>query len=214
MPSEEKKWQRRSDERPQELAEAAFAMFAERGFAATRLEDVAKSAGVSKATIYRYFDNKEQLFEAVVRQKVSPQFAQMSAFVEAFEGTTTDLLKTFFSLLRGALDGPFPSMVKLIISESENFPALSRLWSELAVKRMFKLVAQILKRGVDRGEFRELDPQVITPLIMAPVLLLGVWKRAMAPYTDLRLDPVATLEAHVQILIRGLAADPPQGEKP
>src|SRR5690606_20814555 len=115
---------------------------------------------------------------------------------------------------RNGLDGPFPSILKLIISESENFPALARLWSEIAIKRMFALVEQVLRRGVDRGEFRELNPQVVTPLIMAPVLLLGVWKKVLAPHTDLRLDAVAILEQHVQILIRGLAADPATGEKP
>ncbi len=205
---QDKKWERRSEARPTELIEAALRLFAEQGFAATRLEDVASRAGVSKATIYRYFDNKEALFEAVVRHAVAPRFAQAELLLEAFEGSTADLLRTFFKVVKEALDGPFPPMAKLIITESGNFPELAKLWADLAMKRVLTLVASIVKRGVEHGEFRPVQPETIAPLVMAPVVLLGIWKQAFSPHTDWHLDMDELLDMHISLLVRGLEATP------
>lgn len=205
--TEEKKWQRRRDARPAELIDAAFELFSEQGFAKTRLEDVAKRAGVSKATIYRYFDNKEALFGAMVQAIVTPRFHQAELLVDAFEGTSEDLFKTFFRLVKGALDGPFPPMIKLVISESGNFPELGELWVEMVVRRIFGIISRIIERGITRGEFREVEPSVITPLVGAPVLMLAVMRQTFAPGA-LPVDPDRVLEAHLDLLLRALRLDP------
>jgi AcrR family transcriptional regulator len=159
MPGERsKRWERRADERPAELTAAALRLFSERGFAATRLEDVAAAAGVSKATVYLYFDNKERLFEAVVRAAVTPSLEHAAALVDAFDGPTPSLVRTLVALFEGALDGPFPAIAKLIIAESGNFPELAQLWVDLALGRALALVQKVIQRGVDRGEFRQVDP--------------------------------------------------------
>jgi len=204
-----KRWERRSDARPAELVAAALRLFAERGFAATRLEDVAASAGVSKGTVYLYFESKERLFEAVVHGAVTPKLDQAGQLVASFEGSTAALLETLFALLARALDGPVPSVIKLIVAESTNFPELARLWSDLVVQRAFALMGQVVQRGIDRGEFRAVDPSVAAPLLLAPVLVLALWQRTLAPHTQLSLEPRALLAAHLDTQLRGLAAPAP-----
>jgi len=199
----EKRWRRRSDARPGELTAAAFALFAEQGFAATRLEDVAARAGVSKATIYRYFDSKEALFEAVVKEATAPRFAEAELLVEAFQGTTPDLLRTFFQVARGALSGPLPALLKMIVSESATFPKLASLWADLGVSRMLELVRRIVARGIARGEFRQVDLEAVAPVIMAPVFLLGISKQTFSN-TSVQFNPDQVLAQHADVLLRGL----------
>jgi AcrR family transcriptional regulator len=204
-----KRWERRSETRPAELIEAALRCFSERGFAATRLDDVAARAGVSKATVYLYFDNKEKLFEAVVRAAVASSLDQAHELVDKFEGSTPDLVRSLLAVFETALDGPFPAMAKLVISESGNFPELARLWVSLVLRRGFSLVERIVQRGVERGEFRAVAPAVAAPLVMAPVILLGIWKQSFGQHTDMQLDRHAIFMEHVETILRGLAATAP-----
>lgn len=205
--AEIKKWRRRSQDRPAELAAAAFQLFSEQGFAATRLEDVARQAGVSKATIYRYFENKEALFAAVIESAVAPRFSEAELLLTAFEGSSEDLLRTFFKVLEKGLHGPFPAMLRLVVSEAGNFPQLAQMWADLVVKRIFSLVANIIERGMARGEFRTVDAQSFVPLFGAPFFMLGLMKHAFAQ-TDFRLSEQEVLAAHIEMLLRGLRPDP------
>lgn len=204
-----KKWERRSDTRPAELIAAALRLFAERGFAATRLDDVAAAAGVSKATVYLYFDNKERLFEAVVRAAITPSLEHAAHLVDVFDGPTPNLLRTLLGLFEAALDGPFPSIAKLIIAESGNFPELAKLWHDLALSRALGLLRKVIERGIARGEFRRVDPAVYAPLIAAPVVLLGIWQQAFAQHAETALDRHAVLAAHLENILRGLAPPVP-----
>src|SRR5262249_47520630 len=161
-----KKWERRSDARPKELISAAIELFAELGFAGTRLEDVAAKAGVSKATVYLYFKNKEDLFEAVVREAVMPTLKQAEEMLDAYPGPTVDLLRTFVALFERKLDGPLPALVKLIVAESGNFPKLAQLWVDLVPRRGLALMKRILQRGIERKELRPFNPEHVAPLIV------------------------------------------------
>ena len=87
------RWERRKDARPQELLAAALDLFVEKGYAATRLEDVARRAGVSKGTLYLYFENKEELVQAVVRDTIAPAIGVGQAIIAGFEGHSEDLLR-------------------------------------------------------------------------------------------------------------------------
>jgi len=203
-----KRWERRKDARPAEIVAAALQLFSNRGFAATRLDDVATVAGVSKGTVYLYFDSKEQLFEAVVREAIAPNLDRAEALVDAFEGPTPELLGALFELIGGVLDSPLTGVMKLIISESGNFPQLARLYADLVVRRAFGMLGRILERGVARGEFRPVDLETMVPLVVAPVILLGLWKHSFGAHTDLVLDRRAVLATHRDNLLRALAADP------
>ena len=203
----QKRWERRKEARPAEIVAAALQLFSDRGFAATRLEDVATVAGVSKGTVYLYFESKEQLFEAVVREAVTPNIARAEALVDAFEGPTPDLLRALFAFLAEVLETPITGVMKLIVSESGNFPQLARMYAYLVLRRAFALMRRILERGVTRGEFRPLDVEATIPLVISPIVLLGVWKHSFGLHTDLALDRRRVLEAHCEILLRGLAPE-------
>lgn len=192
-------------DRPSQITEAALRMFAERGFAGTRLEDVALEAGISKAALYLYFDSKERLFEAVIRQAIAPKLEQAITMIDAFEGSTASLVKMLLAVFEKAIDSPVPIVAKLIVAESGNFPELARLWVDLAARRVLSLVERLVQRGIDRGELRPVDVSTVAPLVIAPVFLLGMWRQAFAPHTNFRMDPAPVLAAHAQILLEGLA---------
>jgi len=203
-----KRWERRKEARPAEIVAAALQLFADRGFAATRLEDVATIAGVSKGTVYLYFESKEQLFEAVVREAIAPNIDRAEALVDTFEGPTAELIRALFEFMAGVLETPLTGVMKLLVAESGNFPQLARLYADLVLRRVFGLLRRILERGVARGELRPLDLDTAVPLVIAPVLLLGLWKHSFGAHTDLALDRRAVLQAHAENLLRALAADP------
>lgn len=199
------KWTRRSAERPAELIAAGLACFSQRGFAATRLEDVAAAAGVSKATVYLYFDSKEGLFEAIARATIAPRLAEAQVLVESFDGTTPELVRALLALFEAALEGPFPAIAKLVIAECGNFPELARLWAGLAIGPGIALLQRIVARGVARREFRPVSPAAAAPLILAPVVLLGLWKESIGRHSDVVFDRRAILTEHAETLLRGLA---------
>lgn len=203
-----KKWERRSDARPGELVRAAAELFSERGFAATRLEDVAARAGVSKGTVYLYFDSKELLFEAVVREAITPNLDRAEALLRSYDGTTPSLVRMLVPMFEAMLDGSIPAVLKILVSESGNFPQLARLYADLVIKRGLAFMTQIVERGVARGEFRPVEARDVAPLIVAPAMLLGLFRVSFAPHVDFALDRRGILEAHVETLLRGLAADP------
>jgi len=206
--SSPRRWERRKEARPAEIVAAALQLFADRGFAATRLDDVATVAGVSKGTVYLYFESKEQLFEAVVREAIAPNIARAEALVDAFGGPTPDLLRALFGFVAEVLETPITGVIKLIVAEAGNFPQLARMYADLVLRRVFALLRRILERGVARGEFRPMDLDATVPLVAAPVLLLGVWKHSFGAHTQLTLDRHRVLEAHCENLLRGLAAEP------
>jgi AcrR family transcriptional regulator len=203
-----KRWARRKDDRPRELVAAALQLFAERGFAATRLDDVAAAAGVSKGTVYLYFETKERLFEAVVREAVLPNLDRAEAMLGAYQGTTPDLIRGLVGLFRPLLETPVTGVIKLIFAESGNFPQLARLYADLVVRRGLGMLRSVIERGVTRGEFRPVDPAATAPLLIAPFILLAVWKHSFGAHTDLSLDPGAVLDAHLETVLRGLSAGP------
>jgi len=200
---------RRKEARPAEIIDAALHQFAERGFAATKLEDVAAAAGIGKGTIYLYFPTKEDLFRAVVRQTVLPnlQAAVTTAADPAL--SAADILRQFAERFLVMLDSDLTAIPKLVVAESGNFPAIAKFYAEEVAYQGMALIRSVLARGVARGEFRPLDLDATLPLFSAPFLLLALWKHSLGRHTDIQFDPRAVVAAHLDILLRGLAADPP-----
>ncbi|HZZ36431.1 MAG TPA: helix-turn-helix domain-containing protein, partial [Caulobacteraceae bacterium] len=125
LPSGSPRWRRRKDERPSEIVAAALAVFAEKGFAAARLDDIAARAGVSKGALYLYFETKEELFRAVVSDTVAPNIDTLAGLVEAYEGDFASLARAAFATLTNVADQtPLGGVVKMVIGESRNFPEL------------------------------------------------------------------------------------------
>jgi AcrR family transcriptional regulator len=201
-----KRWERRSEARPAEIVAAATSLFTERGFGATRMDDVAARAGVTKGTVYLYFQDKGQLFEAVVRQKLAPNLERARMMVEAYDGSTPTLIRMLAKLLEGLVESEYSAIAKMIIAESGAFPELPKLYAEVVLERGFNMMASIIQRGIDRGEFRPVDPTTVVPLVVAPFILLAVWKHSLGDHTDVMPPPSRVLDEHVEMLLRALKA--------
>jgi AcrR family transcriptional regulator len=198
---------RRKEARPEEILAAALESFAAKGFAATRIEDVAARAGISKGTLYLYFDGKEELFKAVVRQALLPNLARVEALAATFEGPSAQLLERLLATIAGIIDSRVGAIPKLVIAEAGNFPDLARFYLDEVVRRGLGLIATILRRGIGRGEFREVDVDHAVFCVIAPMLIAALWKSSLEPHDAAGpLDVQALVRAHLDLLLRGLKA--------
>jgi AcrR family transcriptional regulator len=207
----EPRWERRKEDRPSELAAAALDLFVEKGFAATRLDDVATRAGVSKGTLYLYFDSKDDLFKAVIESAVIPAVAQGEQIVEQFEGTSSDLLRRlvlgWWQLFGSTQVGGIP---KLMISEARNFPELAQYYHDNVIVRGKRLFTKTLERGIASGEFRPIDVEYAVHVLIAPLLLKALWRHSFAACGcgPRELDPDRYFNTSVDIILNGLRATP------
>ena len=198
---------RRKEARPGELLEAALALFVEKGFAATRVEEVAARAGVSKGTLFLYFPSKEELFKAVVRENASRHLHDAFREVAGYDGTSAELLHEFIRRWWTQYGGtPAAGLTKLIMSEAANFPDLAQYYQDEVVQPSHELVRRIVQRGIDRGELREVDLTLAAHLIVAPLVQLVTWRFSLAPCCPATLmpDPLALLDMHADMVVRGL----------
>ncbi|MEK0081537.1 TetR/AcrR family transcriptional regulator [Benzoatithermus flavus] len=197
---------RRKDARPAELLEAALEVFAEKGFAAARMEDIAARAGAAKGTIYLYFPSKEAVFEALVRSAIVPNLERAEALAAAHQGPVAPLLRELMGLLETMIrDSRLVVLPRLMIGELYKFPELARFYRATVIDRGLGLIAAMHRKGVEQGEFRPEDSDAVARLVIAPVLLMAIWRTVFAPYGDEPFDPAPVLRAHVEILLRGLA---------
>ena len=197
---------RRKEARPQELTAAALELFTERGFAATRLEDIASRAGVSKGTLYLYFDSKEALFEAVIREGIIPAMNEGRTMLEEHQGSASELLRClllgWWELLG---ESPLGGVPKLMVSEAGNFPKVAAFYRENVIDPGRALLREALQRGMDQGEFRPVDVGMAVDVIFAPILMLAVWRYSIGPCcAEEERDPVRFLDTHFDLLIKGL----------
>ena len=199
------RWERRKEARPQELLAAALDLFVERGFASTRLEDVAKRAGVSKGTLYLYFTNKEELFKAVVRENIIPTIGEAEDTMATFEGNTADLFRYFINgwwerIVNTKLSG----ITKLIMAESGNFPELSNFYHEEVISRSHAMITRMLERGIERGEFRKIDAEQVTRVLVAPMIMLMMWKHSFGACRLEQLSHQDYLNSYIDLCLNGL----------
>ncbi|MBI3924806.1 MAG: TetR/AcrR family transcriptional regulator [Armatimonadetes bacterium] len=194
---------RRKEARPEEITEAALRAFAEKGYADTRLDDVARSAGISKGTIYLYFPSKDELFKAVVRRSVVPLLEALQARLERLEGSTEQFLRQELKgLLRSVLETDARHVVRLIVSEGHRFPDLTEFYFREVVRRGLESLQGILARGEERGEFRPTGLKDAPQLLLAPALMALLWKSTFEAYRPLDLEHF--LDTHIDILMDGL----------
>jgi len=207
-----KRRMRRKEARPGELLAAALELFVERGYAATRLEDVAARAGVSKGTLYLYYSGKDDLFRAVVRGGILPAIAEAETLAGSFTGSASELLRTVVSGIRGSVaDSPLSGIPKLIIAESRNFPDLARFYYDEVICRGFGVMSAILERGIEQGEFRRLDIEPAARAMMAPLLLLMLWRHSFQVHESEPTDAQRCLDSYVNLVVEGLRPRLAQG---
>jgi AcrR family transcriptional regulator len=199
------RWARRKDARPEEIIAAALDLFVERGYASTRLQDVAARAGVSKGTLYLYFENKEDLFKAVVRGNVLPVLQYGEDLLETFSGSSADLVR---QLVRGWWDMAGSTKIagipKLIIAEAGNFPDLAKFYYDEVILRALSMFRRVLQRGTDAGEFRQVDVDHLVHVALAPLVMLAVWGHSFACCEEQKLHPQRYLDAYLDMLLHSL----------
>ena len=200
-----KRWQRRKDARPAEILDAALAVFAQKGFAATKLDDIAAKAGITKGTIYLYFDSKQALFEALARQSVGAQIDAVTAQLANFSGTSAELLRFVLSTMgRFAMTSDRIVLPRLVLAEAANFPQLAEFWRREIIERGIGLMSGIIQRGISQGEFRKIEPQHAARLCVAPMLIIMLWRTTFAQFDTKPYDYQGLIDAHLQTLLKGL----------
>ncbi len=199
--------QRRKQARPGELLDAALELFVEKGYAATRVEEVAARAGVSKGTLFLYFASKEELFKAVVRENITGHLDDWNQELDSFEGTSAELVRYGLHSWWERLGmTPASGITKLIMSEARNFPEIAAFYQKEVIEPGDRLLRRLLQRGIDRGEFRPLNLDQAVYSLIAPMIFLLMWKHSlgMCLTADQQLDPVAFLDNQVDLLLHGM----------
>lgn len=200
------RWRRRSQARPGEIVQAALDVFAEKGFAAAKLDEIASKAGVSKGALYLYFETKEDIFRAVVREAVVPNIDRVEALLAEATIPFPDLLRLALSQIEAVIEtSRLGAVAKLVIGESRNFPELARVWHDEVVSRMLAAMSGALERAQMRGEVRLGEPRLQAFSIVGPILLGVIWQETFTPVGA----PPAALESlvrqHGETMIAGLA---------
>jgi AcrR family transcriptional regulator len=171
----EPKWRRCPEDRPEQIIQAALQVFGECGLANARLQDIAERAGVSKGTIYLYFPNKEELFREMIRQTAVVALERAEKTVS--HGPPTEQLLAFMKGYWQFVRSPvFITIYRLVLGELHQFPDLAKFYAHDVVARGLKLLSGIIRRGIDTGEFREIDPLVAARMLVALMVMNGIWR--------------------------------------
>ena len=203
------KRERRKEARPGELLDAALDLFVEKGFSATRVEEVAARAGVSKGTLFLYFQSKEDLFKAVVRENIANKFPAWQEEFVTFEGTSSDMLRyALVSWWERIGKTRASGITKLVMSEAQNFPEIAAFYQEEVIKPGNAMIHSILERGVQSGEFRNMDLEQAVHIIVAPMIFLMMWKHSMGACAASAkiVDPEQFIHMQVDVLLHGMTA--------
>jgi AcrR family transcriptional regulator len=207
------RWRRRKDTRPAEILAAALEIFGERGYDATRLEDVGRRAGCTKGTVFLYYESKSELFKAAVREAMSPMVRDTEQAVEEHQGSASELVTKVLRLrwehmARTRLTG----LVKLLLTETGKYPDLAKFYNDEFYDRGQTLLRKVIQKGVDSGEFRKLDVEQAARVVVAPLLFAAVWRHTFESVasTPIELDQYFTTS--LEIMLAGL--DPAHVDEP
>jgi AcrR family transcriptional regulator len=205
LPEPRRKFERRKTARPGEIIAAALEVFAEKGFASARLDEIAKRAGVSKGALYLYFETKDDIFRAVVREAVAPNFAAVREAAENFDGAFAELAPMV--LTRAAMlmsRSKLPAVAKMVIGESRNFPDLARVWHDTIVFVALNVMTGLIARAQARGEVRPGDPRLYAFSLMGPLVMGAVYREVFGPVGAEPLDLEALAAQHAKTVLEGM----------
>lgn len=199
----EPRFQRRKEDRPAEITAAALAAFAENGYAATRVDEVAKRAGVSKGLLYLYFKTKEELFKAVIRSFISPRIDALISNIEASDLSAEDFIRgPFLQFARSIPKSPAKFLLKLMVAEGPKHPELIAWYWENVVSRGIAALRSMIQRGVDNGEFRESALDEFPQLLVTPIFFSLLWTLLFQPHSELDTDRF--IGAHVEMVLTSI----------
>jgi AcrR family transcriptional regulator len=202
--SEQPKYQRRKEDRPQEIAEAAFETFAEKGYAGTRIDDVARRAGVSKGLTYLYYKTKEDLFKAVVRNVVVRRVDSLIGDLESSTLSSEEFIRgPLLAFMKKVPGSPIAIVIRLLIAEGPRHPDLLDYYYDNVVARGMGAIREFIRRGVERGEFRRAALDLQPHLFFAPMMLSMIWRLI---FTNKPLDTDDLMETQIEMLLAQLKA--------
>jgi len=200
------RWKRRKEARPAELLDAAMSVFAEKGFAAARLDDIAARAGVSKGTIYLYYSSKEDMLRALIKAIPVARVGGIAKLAEADTGPADQTLRKVLQLIGAALRDPvliqFP---RLIIGEGGNFPWIADTYRKEVISLGIATLSGIISKGIAQQRFRAVDPKNAAFGAIAPMLFAAIWRTTFERFDDAPLDAQAFIDQHIETFVRGLA---------
>ncbi|MEO8115395.1 MAG: TetR/AcrR family transcriptional regulator [Phenylobacterium sp.] len=201
------KFRRRKADRPGEILQAALEVFAEKGFAAAKLDEIAERAGVSKGAIYLYFATKEEIFRAVVDQAIAPNIEVVKAMAAAHPGPFRDLVTALAGHV-GALiqHTPVGGVAKMVIAEARNFPEIARVWHDRLVAQALGAVSEAIRNAQARGEVKPGDPRTYALQLVSPFLLGVIWRETFVPVGAEPFDLSALAAQHVDTFLTGVLA--------
>ena len=209
----EPRFQRRKEDRPAEITKAALGAFAEKGYAATRVEEVAKRAGISKGLLYLYFKTKEDLFKAVIRSFVEPLITRLSTHLDESDLGAEEFIRgPFLSFIKTVPNSPVRMIFRLMITEGGKHPDLTEYYWTNVVTRGLDMLRKLIRRGVDNGEFRPTALDELPQLLISPVILSIVWKNLFDRHDSLDTDRF--IETHIDAMLAYLKPLPGAGEIP
>jgi AcrR family transcriptional regulator len=206
------KFRRRAEARPEEVLDAALDLFIERGFANTRVEDIATRAGLSKGDVYLYFPSKEAVLEGIVRRAIVPIAASAASAVETYAGDPRTIITLVMKTVAGRLTEPRTIAIpKLMMREMINFPDFAAMYRAEVLDKVIPLITGLLKTGIAEGYLREVDPELTIRSIIGPIMLHILLDEVFGvrPADGLALDRL--IDNHLTILFDGLSA--PQSNK-
>jgi len=202
----EPRFQRRKEDRPAEITAAALAAFAENGYAATRVDEVAKRAGVSKGLLYLYFKTKEELFKAVIRSFISPRIDALISNIETSDLSAEEFIRgPFLQFARSIPKSPAKILLKLMVAEGPKHPELIAWYWENVVSRGIAALRTIIQRGVDNGEFRESALNEFPQLLVTPIFFSLLWTLLFQPHAELDTDQF--IGAHIDMVLTSIKAE-------
>ena len=206
------KWRRRKEARPSDIVAAALQIFGEKGFAGARLEEIAHLAGVSKGTLYLYFETKGDLFRAVVHDAIVPNIEEVERTILALDLPFAELLRLLLPRFAQIVTArPVGAVVKMVVGESRNFPELARVWHDEVVQKGLGLLAGLIARAQAQGEVRPGDPRIHAFSIMGPMLMGVLWRETFTPVGGAPVDLEAVARQHAETVLTGLLAE---GDRP
>jgi len=187
------------------LISAALAVFSRVGFAGAKMEDVAEEAGVSKGTVYLYFDSKDHLFEEMVRANAVPMLDHNSVGLSDQSISATERLKTLIKFFyRKVLNSERRQIMRLIMAEGPNFPHLAEFYYTNILSRGHAMIDSVIEQGIENGEFRKLNEHGLAQNVVAGAIVASIWKMVFEPFQSIDLD--AYSDTHVDLILNGLNA--------
>ncbi|HHY48359.1 MAG TPA: TetR/AcrR family transcriptional regulator [Alphaproteobacteria bacterium] len=207
------KFRRRAEARPDEVLDAALDLFIEKGFAATRVEDIARRAGISKGAVYLYFPSKETILEGIVRRAVVPLAEHALGFLANYEGDPRTVITMVLKMLAARLRDPrVLAIPKVIVHEVLGFPELAQMYRREVLDKVIPVVEGLIRKGVNEGYLRPVDPELTVRSIVGPILahvaLFEIFD--IKPADGIAIDRL--IDNHLTILFDGLSA-PSSGKR-